>query len=109
MNAPLINNMEQTLEIQNGSKKIYKDKAIWVGTFLGGPLVAGYFIAENFKVFGEYGKAKKTWIYAILTTIYDHYNLWWYILNSRTYQNSKSNNSYHLYHYCCWFTKLFSA
>lgn len=69
MNAPLINNMEQALEIQNGSKKIYKDKAIWVGTFLGGPLVAGYFIAENFKVFGEYGKAKKTWIYTVITTI----------------------------------------
>lgn len=51
------------------TNKIFKDKAIWVGTFLGGPLVAGYFIAENFKVFGEQDKVKKTWIYAILTTI----------------------------------------
>lgn len=56
-------------ESTNSAKKIFKDKAIWVGTFIGGPLVAGYFLAENFKVFGEQDKVKKTWIYAILTTL----------------------------------------
>jgi hypothetical protein len=61
--------MEETINIQKPTEKIYKDRAIWVGTFLGGPLVAGYFIAENFKVFGEYEKAKKTWIYTIIATI----------------------------------------
>lgn len=51
------------------NQKIFKDKAFWVGTFLGGPLVAGYFLAENFKVFKEFDNVKKSWIYAILTTI----------------------------------------
>lgn len=61
--------MEQTLDAQTPTEKIYKDKAIWVGTFLGGPLTAGYLIAENFKAFNETDKAKKTWIFAIIATI----------------------------------------
>jgi hypothetical protein len=30
-------------------KKLYKDIAVRAGTFMGGPIVAGYLIAENFK------------------------------------------------------------
>ncbi|MBD1384405.1 hypothetical protein IDJ75_03875 [Mucilaginibacter rigui] len=48
---------------------IYNANHVRLGTFLGGPLIAGYFIAENYKVFGEYGKAKAAWIYAIAATI----------------------------------------
>jgi len=61
--------MKETLDIQTPTNKIYKDRAIWVGTFLGGPLAAGYLIAENFKAFNETDKAKKTWIYAIIATV----------------------------------------
>lgn len=61
--------MEQTLDIETPKQKIYKERAIYVGTFLGGPLTAGYLIANNFKAFNEIDKAKKTWIYAIITTI----------------------------------------
>jgi len=61
--------MEQILDIERPTRKIYKDWAIWVGTFLGGPLAAGYFIAENFKAFNDTSKAKKTWVYTILATI----------------------------------------
>jgi hypothetical protein len=61
--------MEETLDIERPTQKIYKDRAIWVGTFLGGPLAAGYLIAENFKAFNDIDKAKKTWIYAIIATI----------------------------------------
>jgi hypothetical protein len=61
--------MEEILDSQIPTNKIYKNKAIWVGTFLGGPLAAGYLIAENFKAFNDTDKAKKTWIYAIITTI----------------------------------------
>lgn len=61
--------MEQTLDIEKPTQRIYKDRAIWVGTFLGGPLAAGYLIAENFKAFNETDKANKTWIYAIIATI----------------------------------------
>ncbi|MFH7017485.1 hypothetical protein [Flavobacterium sp. FlaQc-47] len=55
-------------EIPTG--KIYSEKAIRVGTFLGGPLVAGYFIAENFKTFNDFDKVKKTWIITILASIF---------------------------------------
>ena len=49
--------------------KLYIDRAIYVGTFLGGPLVAGYLAAENFKQLGQTDKVKTTWIIAILATI----------------------------------------
>ncbi|GEP52775.1 hypothetical protein FNO01nite_34470 [Flavobacterium noncentrifugens] len=61
--------MENSELIEIPKYKVYKDRAIWVGTFLGGPLVAGYLIAENFKAFGEPEKAKKTWIISIGVTI----------------------------------------
>lgn len=50
-------------------RKIYRDKMIWLGAFIGGPLVAGYIIAENFKSFNKPNKATKTWIFTILATI----------------------------------------
>lgn len=61
--------MEETIDIEKPIHKIYKANAIHVGTFLGGPLVAGYLIAENYKAVGEYSKYKKTWIITILLTI----------------------------------------
>jgi hypothetical protein len=61
--------MEEAIDSITPTEKIFKEKAIWVGSFLGGPLTAGYLIAENFKAFNETNKAKKTWIYAIITTI----------------------------------------
>jgi hypothetical protein len=61
--------IEKSIFTEIPTEKIYKERAIWVGTFLGGPLVAGYLIAENFKVFKENEKAKITWVIAIVTTI----------------------------------------
>lgn len=61
--------MEQKIDVEKPTQKIYKDKAIWVGTFLGGPLIAGYLIAENFKAFGDLKSAKKTRIYTIIVTL----------------------------------------
>ena len=61
--------MEQNLENQIPLGKIYKNRIIEIGTALGGPLVAGYFIAENYKVFNEKDKVTKTWIYAVIATI----------------------------------------
>ena len=40
-----------------------------IGTFFGGPLIAGYLIAENFKVFDEKDRAKKVLIYSIILTV----------------------------------------
>jgi hypothetical protein len=61
--------MEQTFDIQTPTGKIYKAIAIGIGTLLGGPLAAGYLIAENYKAFNKSANAKKTWIYAVITTI----------------------------------------
>jgi len=61
--------MEQFLDNEKTTKKIYREKAIWVGSLLGGPLVAGYLIAENFKVFNQPERVKKTWIFTIIFTI----------------------------------------
>ncbi|MCV2483437.1 hypothetical protein OD917_00770 [Flavobacterium sp. SH_e] len=44
------------------TEKIYSKKAISTATFFGGPLVAGYCIAENFKAFNESEKARNTWL-----------------------------------------------
>jgi len=59
----------QSPVIQVSGQKLYKSNAIRIGTFIGGPLIAGYMIAENFRAFDEPEKAKKTWIYTIAATI----------------------------------------
>jgi len=53
----------------NKNEKVYKEKSIWTGIFLGGPLVAGYFFSKNFKAIGEPEKVKNTWIISVLSTI----------------------------------------
>jgi hypothetical protein len=49
--------------------KLYRNRAVFIGAFLGGPLVAGYMAAENFKNLGQPEYAKRAWVIAILTTI----------------------------------------
>jgi hypothetical protein len=61
--------MEQTIDIPAPGPKVYRDKAIWAGAFLGGPLAAGYLIAENYRAFNQAGHAKKTWLYTIIGTV----------------------------------------
>lgn len=51
------------------TQKIYSEKAIKIGTFFAGPLVAGYCMAENFKVFNDFEKAKKTWIITLISVV----------------------------------------
>lgn len=61
--------MTDTIDIQIPNGKIFKDKAFWVGIFLGGPLVAGYLFSENFKTFRQPEKVRPTWIISIIVTI----------------------------------------
>ena len=61
--------LEETFEPTKPQGKVYKSSAFWVGTFIGGPLAAGYFFAKNFKVFGEDEKIKPTWIFALLISV----------------------------------------
>jgi hypothetical protein len=61
--------MKQNLLSTPPAFKLYKDNSIFVGTILGGPLVAGYLAAENFKQIGEMEMVKKTWTIAIFSSI----------------------------------------
>lgn len=61
--------MEENLLLPHPDFKLYKDRAIYIGTFIGGPLVAGYLVAENFKQLGQEDKVKKAWIVSIFATI----------------------------------------
>ncbi len=47
----------------------YSQRAIWIATFLGGPLAAGYLIRENFKAMGKPEKGNKALIIGIVATI----------------------------------------
>ena len=61
--------MDEALEDAKLEGKLYEDKAIYLGTFLGGPLVATYMLAENYKKFGMPEKATKVWIIGIVAVI----------------------------------------
>lgn len=60
---------ETPLTVEIPSSKIYSERKVWTGTFLGGPLVAGYLIASNFKAFNASRNANKAWGYAIVATV----------------------------------------
>ncbi len=66
-----LDNYEQRYPVMSHvpTQQIYNSKMLWVGTYLGGPLVAGYIIAANFRAFDDAGRAKKAWIYAIIATV----------------------------------------
>lgn len=61
--------MEENLLPILSNVKLYKDNAIYIATFIGGPLAAGYIAAENFKQLGQQDKAKMSWVIAIAATI----------------------------------------
>jgi hypothetical protein len=50
-------------------QKIYTLRSIQVATFLGGPLVAGYLISENYRVFNEDKKSKMAILIGVFATI----------------------------------------
>lgn len=61
--------MEENLLPVPPNFKLYKDRSIYVGTFLGGPMVAGYLAAQNFKLLGQQEKVKITWTIATIATV----------------------------------------
>ena len=61
--------MEENIITPIPEYKLYKDRTIAIGTFLGGPLVAGYLVAENFKHLGEADKVRTAWVVAIMATV----------------------------------------
>ncbi|HEY4062146.1 MAG TPA: hypothetical protein VGM30_09610 [Puia sp.] len=61
--------MEENILVALPDFKLYNNRSIYIGTILGGPFVAGYFAAENFKRLGRPALAKKSWIIAVAATI----------------------------------------
>jgi hypothetical protein len=61
--------MENDVFEQPPAFKLYNDRSVYVGTLLGGPLVAGYLAAENFKQLGEPEKVKYAWIWSVIASI----------------------------------------
>jgi hypothetical protein len=49
--------------------KIFTDRKIWLGSMLGGPLIAGYIIYKNYQTFNELDKARKVVIVTLLITV----------------------------------------
>lgn len=61
--------MENELLSPQPNFKLYSARAIFGGTFLGGPLAAGYLIATNFKNLGQFQKSRIAWVIAIFVTL----------------------------------------
>lgn len=61
--------MEESHFTEIPTEKIYSQKAIWLGAFLGGPVVAGYFISQNFRAFKDDKKTKITLLITTVTSI----------------------------------------
>lgn len=62
-------NEKSQLGLDGLGKKVYKENHIYLATFFGGPLAAGYMISENFKTFPDQQKAKTTIVVTIVGTI----------------------------------------
>lgn len=60
--------MEENIFPEKPTSKLYTENAIRIATFLGGPLVTGYLLADNYRQLGETQKIPTTWIVTILAT-----------------------------------------
>lgn len=63
-------NLEKSVFEEIPTKKIYSSGIIKAVAFFAGILAAGYCIAENFKAFNDFEKARNTWIITILSSIF---------------------------------------
>jgi hypothetical protein len=61
--------MEENILTAPPEYKLYRDRAIFLATFLGGPLVAGYLIGENYWNLGEKQLFRKTWLYTFIALV----------------------------------------
>jgi hypothetical protein len=49
--------------------KMYSIRSVYIGTFIGGPLIAGYLAAQNFKQMQQPDLVKRSWGIAIAATV----------------------------------------
>ncbi len=50
--------------------KVYEERKVYIATFIGGPLVGGYMIANNFKCFGDLKRVRQTWIFTAVIVLF---------------------------------------
>jgi hypothetical protein len=60
---------QKPLAAPTESRKVYSARKICTGSYLGGPLAAGYMLTENFKALGERGKIFNTWVVTVTLTV----------------------------------------
>jgi hypothetical protein len=61
--------MDENIFPEKPESKLYTESAIRIATFLGGPLVTGYLLADNYRQLGETKKIQTTWAIAIFATV----------------------------------------
>lgn len=61
--------MDQVLDIPAAPYKLHSQRAIFVSTFLAGPLAGTFLISENFKSLGESNKAGGTLVVGTILTL----------------------------------------
>lgn len=61
--------IEEFSESISSNEMFYDDKAIRLGSFIGGPLTAGYLIAKNFTTLNERKKVIRTWLWTVVGAI----------------------------------------
>jgi uncharacterized membrane protein YkvI len=61
--------MEENVLTAPADYKLYNERSIVLGSFLGGPLVSAYLIAENFRNLGQRNKIRMTWIIGVVVMV----------------------------------------
>ena len=54
--------MQEPLFSPSFDRKLYTERAILIGTFIGGPLAGGYLLAQNFSTLDKKADAGRTWL-----------------------------------------------
>jgi hypothetical protein len=60
----IIPTTENTIHPPEG--KVFNERQLYLGSFLGGPFAIAYFLSQNFKLFKEDKKAMLTWVITIV-------------------------------------------
>ena len=55
--------------MENNTHKIFTNRVISTATFFGGPIVAGFMIAKNYKAFGNSDAARNSIFIGIISTL----------------------------------------
>lgn len=61
--------MQEQLFPDTITRRLYNERSILIGTFLGGPLAGGFLLAQNFKALDQPVKARITWAATIATLL----------------------------------------